>query len=168
MYIFFSIIFFCVSTLCIVVQSYFSWKDGTFSNKQIKKTYPNHKYYLPFSYHFGMWSDLLFLTPIFSFSVFLYSQEWSLRKVLVYGGIGSILNIFLHIVYKQTPVPDSLVWKKGITRAGRVHFVYTGLILTVILLLLFATEYISFGFKYNPLYDCSTHNRFQQDFFGIF
>ncbi len=89
---------------------------------------------------------MVIISPIIGSAVAQYSDQWTLAHIVIMSVIGMTLSAGIHRIYMLTPFPDSLAWRKGISTAGWMHFIYMGFAFTIIGLLYFCTESVDPGF----------------------
>lgn len=138
------ILAFFVSMAWIFSEASFARRDRLLTLSQMKKKYPSYRTDLPFIWHFGMWSDLFLISPLIGFLIAYFSVQWSSSGIITLSFIALLLSGLFHFIFAFSPFPDSLVWRQRISRAGWLHIIYTTAILTIIGLLFFSTEEVSF------------------------
>lgn len=124
----------------LAVEVVFAQRDGDLTPGQMGRKYTSYAVFVPFAAHFGMWSDLLILTPLLAFIVALFAAQWTVTEALSACAGGLMISLLFHWNYAQSSIPDSLTWRGGITRAGYVHVFYTALSLAILGLFFFATR----------------------------
>ena len=129
-----------LSAVWMCMEAWFADRDHMFTAEQMLYKHPQHPQGLPFLWHGGMWGDLFIITPILGIIVALYASQWSLLQVSILMGVGMVMSIGMHVIYLQTPFPDCLAWKGGMSPAGVLHIPYMGGALGVIGLFLFCTR----------------------------
>jgi hypothetical protein len=101
---------------------------------------------LPFVWHFGMWGDVLVVSPLVATVVARYSQGWTPFSIFAATATGCLAAIGMASVYSLSDMPQAHVLYHHTTPAGYVHILYMGLALTVFILMYFNTAQISHSF----------------------
>ena len=131
------------SILWVLLEGECTRRNGMLTVRQMTQKHPQHSRGLPFIWHFGMWSDLFIITPVFGIIVAFYAEQWSSGEISLLLTVGIALSGVLHWFYSTFPFPDSLVWKGEMSLAGWLHLIYMGLAFGIIGLLFFCTEHLS-------------------------
>lgn len=130
-----------VSLAIVAAEAKLAANGGMLTVAQMKRSHPDHKIGLPFSWHFGMWGDVLLITPAAAWIVSAYGAQWELQDVAIVGIFALIASVVLHWFYSLSAFPDSLAWNGKITAAGYLHVAYTAGALAIVGLWYVFTEH---------------------------
>ncbi len=129
-------------TFLMLVQAVLSYLDGFLTKNQVEA----HHHYtipsLPFVAHGQMWTDLLLVTPIISYLVADYSNQWPSLFIFIALVLGFFVSIILHRVYsKESKEKPGCHARDGkLTLAGYAHLVYMALVISILLLFFSVSE----------------------------
>ena len=98
---------------------------------------------LPFIWHFGMWGDILIISPLAAYIIGLYSGHWRLRRIVISLVIGFILAAIFSWLYTLSDMPEAHVQNHNLTAAGNAHLVYMAIALAVFIQFLFFSGEVS-------------------------
>ncbi len=123
----------------VLVAGILSYKDGTFSNVQMMRKYPD-TYSFSFIANGAMWGNFFFVSAVL-YIVGKYTTEWSVVAILVALLVGEIASYgMFRFVYVLGKYPDALVGdplagaSRPLPLAGKVIVVYFGAVLAALLL----------------------------------
>jgi hypothetical protein len=91
------------------------------------------RYGLPFLWHFGMWSDFLFISPLCGLIVGRYSKDWSSSSFFACAVLAFFATALLSWSYTFATVPEAHVRNHQLTTIGLLHAVYMWLSLSIFL-----------------------------------
>jgi hypothetical protein len=129
----------------VVLGGVGAYRDGFFFREQLFAQ--NIFSGLPYVQHYGMWSDLLLVTPVLSTVVTGYALTWSSVDILCAGSLGIVVSMWLHYeVYLRNPMQSFLGRGTKLTFSGWMHLIYTAFALSVFWLFYFDTVFIDHGF----------------------
>lgn len=132
-----NVIFFVVGTLWGLGQAFMASRYGMLTATQMMRKYPGQQG-VPYIWHLGLWSNLLFTTAWMAIITNKFSDDWSKASVVICLMVGLITSLGLHLLWgNQGQFPDSLVWKGELSLAGRMHVVYAGTVVAMSLLFYF-------------------------------
>jgi hypothetical protein len=131
---------FCFGTLMVILQGIFAYNDNFFTVTQMRAK--GFEKGVPLLYHLGIWGDFLILTPLMSYIVAKYGDQWQTKEIYSSGIIGIVSIIVLGFIWAKSAqhgLPESHTYGGKITAAGFVHAVYFVVVLAVIILTFFYT-----------------------------
>jgi hypothetical protein len=100
---------------------------------------------LPFAWHFGMWGDLVVISPLAFYIVLRFRQQWRLRHIAVSVFLGLIFSALLSWSYIFSTIPEAHVRNHSLTGVGQIHLVYMLMALAIFTLFYWFTSKVSFG-----------------------
>src|SRR5437660_9437476 len=100
-------------------------------------------YGLPFIWHFGMWGDLILISPLLAFIVARYWRGWSARDVLISAGVAIAATAAMGWFYTLGELPEAHMHDHRQTPAGIVHLIYMAVAITIFVLTFFYTSNLS-------------------------
>jgi hypothetical protein len=106
----------------VLLQVALAWSDGflTVSDMQ-RHGYPVG---LPLIWHFGVWGDLLLISPLAAFLIGRYSSLWRAPQICVVVSLAVATTLALGWFYTTGNLPGSHAREHRTTLAGQVHLVY--------------------------------------------
>lgn len=128
-----------LSITMIFLEGLIAYKSSMLTPSQMLRKHPDYLRGLPFIAHGGMWGDLILITPLVMYIVANFVDQWTILQWLLMYVIGSLISLVMHVMYVQTPFPDSLAWKGGLSGAGVLHVVYMALMLSFVGMFYFYT-----------------------------
>jgi hypothetical protein len=134
---------FVETEILIFIGAWFAYRDRFLTVKQmLAKGVPQG---MPYVWQFGIWGDIILISPLLGLIVAWYGGQWSPVEVSVACGIGFLVSAGMHYQYINHPIqiPTSLVYGQRLTLAGWEHFVYMAEALAVLILFYFATSRLS-------------------------
>ena len=113
----------------VVAQVALAWTDGFLTVPDMQaRGYPAG---LPLIWHFGVWGDLLLISPLVSFIVGRYSAQWRAPQTAVVLALAAVTTLLLGWFYTTGNVPGSHVHEHQTTLAGQLHLLYMAASITV-------------------------------------
>jgi hypothetical protein len=100
---------------------------------------------LPFIWHFGMWGDLLIVSPLVAYLVGRHLARWRVPSIFSSIVVGGAISGLMSWTYTFGHVPEAHVLNHRLTGVGWVHFVYMAVALAVILQVLLFTRGVTRG-----------------------
>jgi hypothetical protein len=125
----------------VLAQALFAYQDGFLNASQMLQN--GTKSGLPFSWHFGMWGDIVLISPMSALIVAYYSKQWTPASLVLSGLLGLAVSIVMHWVYTFSAMPEAHVQAHQLTRAGMVHLIYMAFALTIFIQLFLFTPHIT-------------------------
>lgn len=89
-----------VSVCAVLLQGYLAWSDRILTHKQLCEK--GGYYGLPFIWHFGMWGDVLLLSPLLAVIVGQYASTWSVQRMGYAAGLGILASVSMHIFWVRS------------------------------------------------------------------
>jgi len=132
----------CALESLVVFEGILAYHAGMFSPRQMRcRGIPKG---LPFIMHGGAaWGDPLIVSPVLAFIAATYGHQWAFKGILIVGAIAFVLDHIIHKAWSaDDKFADSLTNRRGLTRAGRFHWIYQGIGFWIIGLFYFATLHI--------------------------
>lgn len=130
----------------ILLAAIFAFKDKHFAPSQARgQLHPSHTKTFTFLEHGGMWSDFFVVSPLIAWLIAGYSKEWGTVEILFFVGVSSIVSIGLLFYWDkiESDVSDSLRHSNKVTAAGKTHFVYMAIVLSVLGMFFLRTQGVS-------------------------
>ncbi|MGI8570223.1 MAG: hypothetical protein ACR2KT_14810, partial [Methylocella sp.] len=119
-----------VSLECLVVaQAISAYFDHFLTVSQMQQRGINHG--LPFVWHFGMWGDLLIVSPLAAYLIGRFFRHWRLRWMVLSLACGFVAASLLSWAYTLSSIPEAHVQNHNLTAAGAGHLLYMALALSV-------------------------------------
>lgn len=134
-----------VSMLIVMIEGFVSWKEGTFTRRQLNEVWKADERGLktyPFNLHGGMWSDLFVLPWIFGAAA-EFASQWSMTQIAVMYVLSGVVSVFMHYVWSSDDAIGGHCLGRQFTLAGLIHAMYMQAALTIILLLFVCTRGLS-------------------------
>jgi hypothetical protein len=125
----------------VLAQALFAYQDGFLTASQMLQK--GTKSGLPFLWHFGMWGDILLISPLSALIVAYYSKQWTPASLALSGVLGLAISGVMHWMYTFSAMPEAHIQAHQLTRAGMVHLIYMALTLTIFLQLFLFTPHIT-------------------------
>jgi len=113
----------------VVLQGWLAYSDQflTVSQMQARGVAQG----LPFVWHFGMWGDLLVISPIAAYIAGRYAMSWRLRNTLISIAVGLLAAILLSWLFTRSDVPEAHVQNHQLTLTGLTHGFYMAIAFAV-------------------------------------
>ena len=111
----------------VALQALASYADGFLTPQQMVRKGIHQG--VPFLGHTGMWSDVLFISPLMAAMTGVYISSWSWWCWV----IGTAVSAFHHWMYTKGKFPEAHVQKGKLTVAGWIHFMYMAACFSIIL-----------------------------------
>ncbi len=113
----------------VLVQVPLAWADGflTVSDMQ-QRGYPAG---LPLVWHFGVWGDLLLISPLTACVIARYVSQWSVLQICIVILVSISITAFLGWFYTTGSLPGSHAHDHQTTLAGLAHLIYMAGVVTV-------------------------------------
>ena len=120
---------FVLLQVLVLAQVVLAWADGflTVSDMQARG-YPAG---LPLVWHFGVWGDLLLISPLASFIVGRYCSQWRAPQSSMVMALAVGITLFLGWFYTTGNLPGAHVHQHQTTLAGQLHLIYMAASITV-------------------------------------
>lgn len=132
---------FCMVGL-VILEGVLTYIAGMFSPRQMIAG--GHPQGLPWIMRFGAsWGDFFIITPMTTIMLCGHGSQWHLGEHWLLITIVWVINVAMHKFWSASAFPDSLCWNGILSLAGWLHFVYTGIAFTVIVLFYFWTKNIN-------------------------
>ena len=127
---------------CVVaLQAFFAYQDHFFTVAQMRERGIGQG--LPFVWHFGMWGDLLIISPLAAYVIGRYFDRRRWRQILISLIIGLILAVIFSFLYTLSDLPEAHIQNHQLTAAGKIHLVYMAIALAVFTQFLFFSGDVS-------------------------
>jgi hypothetical protein len=127
------------------LQAWLAYRDHFFTVRQMCEEKGLHDG-LPFIWHFGMWGDVLFISPLLAVIFVRFCRQWTLIDWVWTGLAGLAASAFLHNIYRRTTIPESHAYNGYQTPAGMLHMLYMSLGFNILLLFYFRSKEIGSTF----------------------
>ena len=82
---------------------------------------------LPFIWHFGMWGDIIVISPLAAIVVGIFWSDWSTRSLMFSLAIGLSIAISFSWSYTLSNGYDAFVQQHRLTPSGWLHLLYMSL-----------------------------------------
>jgi hypothetical protein len=115
----------------VAVQGVLAYRAHFFLPSQMQAAgYPQG---LPFLWHFGMWGDVLIISPLIAYLVGQHAHAFRLRRAVLSLGIGIAAAGVLGWLFTRSSTPEAHVLHHRLTSAGVVHLVYLAIAVAALL-----------------------------------
>lgn len=94
---------------------------------------------LPFSWHFGMWSDFLLISPLAAYLIGRFFAFWQWHWISTSLTLGFLSAAILSWTYTFSNTPQAHVQNHALTTVGMVHLFYMAYALATFIQFLFFT-----------------------------
>lgn len=128
----------------VALQALLAYRDNFLTVSQMQQIGILHG--LPFLWHLGMWGDVFAISPLVAVIVAKYSQQWTVRHIVVSVIASILVTIALGWFYTLSNTPQAHMRDHHTNAAGYVHLLYTMMALVVLTLMYFYTSRASFLF----------------------
>lgn len=98
------------------------------------------RYGLPLYGHGGWWGDLLLMSGVAAALVAAYGSRWSLADWALAAVPMTLVNAAMHYLWSKNPMLDCLASRGRLSLAGKVHWVYMEVALTIVGMFYFRTS----------------------------
>ena len=125
----------------IVAQGILAWEMKLFTRSQGKKNGTAKERFLPFIEHAGMWSDFVVISPMTAWMIVSFWTVWNPNTVLLVLTGSAVINLIPIFFWAKESTEEPSAWNVNgkVTPAGWIHYGYTVVAMTVIILFYFST-----------------------------
>lgn len=113
----------------VTIQTWLAYRDGFLTPSQMQESGINAG--LPFIWHFGMWGDLLIISPLAAYIVGRFFRSWRVSRVVVSLIVAFALSGLMSWSYLSSNVPEAHVQNHQLTSVGWVHLLYMAFALAI-------------------------------------
>lgn len=124
----------------ILGEALFAWKDSFLTVEQMRNRGLANG--IPLLAHGGILGDAIILTPMLSWLVYKYSDQWKVNGVIDMAVVSAVITIAMCFIWVKFGLitPEALTHDGILTVAGLFHGLYMTGALAIILLTFFYTQ----------------------------
>lgn len=122
-------------------EALLAYRDRFLTAAQMTSKGVNHG--LPFVWHFGIWGDIIIISPLVAVSIGMFWTDWPVRSLMLSSFAGSFVAILLNWSYTWFGGSDAFVQQHNLTPSGYVHLLYMFLCLSILIQIFLFTPNVS-------------------------
>ena len=118
------------------VQAVLAYQDSFLTVSQMQEA--GFAQGLPFLWHFGMYGDLVLISPVIAYLVGRSSIQYRQRSFWGFVLLGIVVSIAIGWTYTFASLPEAHMRNHSLTRTGLVHLLYMAIAVTVLIRFFFS------------------------------